>query len=318
MTRSERRVFGFVAALVLLPSLPSLAFGQETSSDPLVPFEEGRVLVRSGRYAEAVAKFEESYKIKATSGAMLNLADCYEKLGRYASAATAFERAAKLAEENGQADRAKEANDRRSAVEPSISHLTVRAPSDSNVTVDGAPLVIGAAVPVDGGEHFVRMTMPCRIPKEERISIGLRAEEKTVSFEPGPRSEDQACGGPPPMMNVVSPATEAPSSWSSHKTVAVVMGGASLVALGAGIGFGLSASAKKDDLDGACRDYPNGCPIDRREELETTYDDASRAAAYSTLGIIAGVVFLGAAVGLYLTAPKNPSRIARSALRVEF
>jgi hypothetical protein len=80
----------------------------------------------------------------------------------------------------------------------------------------------------------------------------------------------------------------------------------------------LSASAKKDELESACRDYPNGCPIDRREEIETTYDDASRAAAYSTLGIVAGVVFLGAAVGLYLTAPKTTSRIASTPLRVVF
>ena len=96
-----------------------------------------------------------------------------------------------------------------------------------------------------------------------------------------------------------------------------MLGGASLVALGAGIGFGLSASSKQDELESACRDYPNGCPLDRRDALEATHDDASRAAAFSTLGIVAGIVFLGAAVGLYLTAPKT-TRSASTVTRITF
>jgi tetratricopeptide (TPR) repeat protein len=317
MTRSESaRIAAVVAAILLVESSSS---AQETGPDPLVPFEEGRSLVRSGRYAEALGKFEESIKLKPTSGAMINVADCYEKLGRYASAVMAFDRAAKLAEENGQSERAKEATDRRVALEPIVSHLTVNADGEATVTLDGEPVDRGQPLAVDAGEHVVRITMHCRAPKEQRVSVGVRGDDKSVSLEPGPRSEEPACGGPPPTMRVVSPAIEpSPSSWSTQKTVALVMGGASLVALGAGIGFGLSASAKKDELESACGDYPNGCPIDRRDELETTYDDASRSAAYSTLGIVAGVVFLGAAVGLYLTAPKTSSRIARSALRVDF
>jgi tetratricopeptide (TPR) repeat protein len=317
MTRSESaRVVAVVAAILVAPSVSS---AQETALDPLVPFEEGRSLVRSGRYAEALEKFEESFKLKPTSGAMINVADCYEKLGRYASAVTAFGRAAKLAEESGQTERAKEAADRRVLLEPIVSHVTVNADRDATVALDGERLDRGRPIPVDAGEHIVRITMHCRAAREQRVSVGLRADDKSVSLEPGPRSEDPACGGPPPTMHVVSPATEpSPSSWSTQKTVAVALGGASLVALGAGIGFGLSASAKKDELESACGDYPNGCPTDRRDELETTYDDASRAAAYSTLGIVAGVVFLGAAVGLYLTAPRSNAHIARTPLRMTF
>ena len=315
MTRSERaRVLAIAACLAILPSA---ALADETAADPLVPFEDGRALVRSGRYAEALAKFEESYKIKATSGAALNAGDCYEKLGRYASASAMFTEAARLADEKGQAERAKEANDRRAAVEPLVSTLQVNAPPGTTLVLDGVPSRAAVLHRVDGGEHVVRVEMACHVPTEVRVSIALRGENKTISVEPGARSDDPACGGPPPTMNVVS-SNAPPSTWSSQKTVAVVMGGASVVAIGAGIGFGFSAIAKKDELASACRDYPNGCPSDRRNELETTYDDASRAAAYSTLGIIAGTVFLGAAIGLYLTAPKNPSRIAKSPFAIAF
>lgn len=319
MTRSERvRIVALIACAACVGLAPRAASAAEAGPDPLVPFEEGRTLVRSGRYAEALGKFDESYRIKATSGALLNMADCFEKLGRYASASTAFERAAVLATENNQVERAQEAVGRLAAVSSLVSRLTVKAPSESMVTIDGEAVTIGSAQPVDGGEHVVRVVMHCRGANEVRVNIGLRSDDHVVSVEPGPRSSEPECGRPPPTINVFSPPERPGSSWGSQKTVAVVLGGASLVALGAGIGFGLSAASKKDELATACRNYPSGCPLDRRDELETTYDDASRAAAYSTLGIVAGVVFLGAAVGLYLTAPKYTSRIARSAARIEF
>jgi hypothetical protein len=293
MTRSS------VALLVALILVPCAARAQEVaSSDPSVPFDEGRALVRVGRYAEALVKFEDSFKIKATSGALINMADCYEKLGRHASASSAFERAATLAASNDQAERAQEANDRRATVTPLVSHLTVKAPAGTKVTVDGEPATPGHAMAIDGGEHVVRVEAQCRMPSESRVNVGLRADAMTVTMALGAQSTEAACGGPPPTMNVVSLPAEPPSSWGTQKTVAVVLGSASLVALGAGIGFGLSASSKQD-------------------EPERTHDDASRAAAFSTVGIVAGLVFLGAAVGLYLTAPKT-TRTAGTLTRIAF
>lgn len=187
-----------------------------------------------------------------------------------------------------------------------VSHLTVNAPAGSKILVDGEPAVSGEPKAVDGGEHVVRVEAPCTLPNESRVNVGAGGDAVAVTIALGARSNEPACGGPPPTIDVVSPPEPKLSSWGTQKTVAVVLGGVSLVALGAGVGFGLSASSKKDEVASACGDdYPGGCPIDRRDELDATHADASRATAFSTLGIVAGVVFLGAAIGLYLTAPKT-------------
>ena len=202
------------------------------------------------------------------------------------------------------------------AEEP-VSHLTVNAPAGAKILIDGEPAVSGEPKAVEGGEHVVRVEAPCTVPNESRVNVGPDGDAIAMTVALGARSTDAACGGPPPTIDVLSPPEPKPSSWSSQKTVAVVLGGVSLVALGAGIGFGVSASSKKDEVASACGDdYPTGCPLDRRDELEGTHADASRATAFSALGIVAGVVFLGTAIGLYLTAPEttrgasNPTRIA--------
>lgn len=201
---------------------------------------------------------------------------------------------------------------------PLVSHLTVNAPAGAKILIDGQPAVSGEPKAVDGGEHVVRVEAPCSMPNESRVNVGPNGEAVAVTIALGARSTEAACGGPPPTIEVVSPPEPKPSSWSSQKTVAVVLGSASLVALGAGIGFGISASSKKDEIASACGDdYPSGCPLDRRDELDATHAEASRATAFSTLGIIAGVVFLGAAVGLYLTAPKTTRR-ASTFTRISF
>src|SRR4051812_40434609 len=86
----------------------------KTEANPAVPFDQGRALMKAGRYAEAGRRFQESLQIRRSAGALLNLGDCYEKLGRYASAVEAFEGAQALSEEAGETGRAGEARGRAS------------------------------------------------------------------------------------------------------------------------------------------------------------------------------------------------------------
>jgi hypothetical protein len=296
----RRRAWVLAAALALTlgcPGRDAFAQGAKTGeADPHVPFDEGRALIRDGRYAEALKKFEQSAAIVETPGALLNIGDCEVKLGRYASAVVAFGRAAELASAAGQPERTTEAHDREASVRPLVSTLAVRvdgAVDGIAITVDGRAAANGTPANIDGGEHVVHVSAPCRLDVELRVTVGIRSDARTVKVT---LPEDPACG--PPRPHVEAPADAAAPR--PFPTLAVVSGAVGVVALGLGVGFGLDAAGKKSDLESACTSYPSGCPAARRSELDATANAADRSATISTIGFAAGVAFVATGVVLYL------------------
>ena len=67
-------------------------------------FNEGRKLAASGKYADACPKFEASQKLDPGLGTLLNLAECYEKIGKTASAWAEYREAIPLARASGSKD----------------------------------------------------------------------------------------------------------------------------------------------------------------------------------------------------------------------
>src|SRR4051812_24565538 len=82
------RWFALIACLLAPSALAAQASeGSEmrgTASQAL--FDEGRRLLEAGNYVEACAKLDESYRLDAAAGTLLNLALCHEQQGRSASA----------------------------------------------------------------------------------------------------------------------------------------------------------------------------------------------------------------------------------------
>lgn len=301
---------------VLLGSVPgaslveSTAYASEPAADPRVPFDEGRELVRQGRYGEARRKFEESLAIRQTPGALLNIGDCEEKLGRYASAAAAFQRARALAEELAQAERVEEAASREDRLRPLISTLTVHVVglASSRITVDGVDEHADTALPVDGGEHVVRVTGPCQL-FETTVEVAITRDTQRVEVTAEGMSPDPRCAREVgPVVRVASPPEVRPGPW---RTLAMVGAGAGLVALGVGAGFGIDAMNKKDDLDGRCTAYPLGCPLAQQPVIDELASDARRSAAFSTVGLVAGgALLVGAVVTYLLSGPTPPPRVS--------
>jgi tetratricopeptide (TPR) repeat protein len=286
-----------VAMLLATPSVRA-----EQAGDPQRPFDEGRALVREGRFAEAVKKFEESAAIRATPGAYLNLGDCYEKLGRYASAVHAFERARALSQASGEEDRTHEATVRLDRVRPLRSTLTVRLPASSagaNVTIDDAPFAAGEATPIDGGEHVLRVVAPCK-KLERRVTVGLRSTADVVDVVDVELAPDTTL----PECRHREPATA--STWTAQKTIGVIVASAGVTALGIGAGFGVYTLGKKDDLDSACASYPRECPIERKSELDGIARDADRSALISTIAFAAGAALVTGGVILFFTGGRGP------------
>ena len=86
------------ASLAVVTLAPRMLRAQaEDQAAARALFNEGRELLTAGRYAEACPKFEAARKLYASAGILLNLGDCYERLGRTASAWTEFGEAVSLA-----------------------------------------------------------------------------------------------------------------------------------------------------------------------------------------------------------------------------
>jgi serine/threonine-protein kinase len=125
-------------------------------------FKRGVDRMDAGDFAAACPLLEQSQATDASSGTLLNLADCYEHLGRTASADRAFAQSIELARAAGRQDRIQVAEARRNRLATELRRLRVLSPAQSglSVTLDGAAIAFGAAVAVDPGAHDIRAGAP--------------------------------------------------------------------------------------------------------------------------------------------------------------
>lgn len=73
-------------ALLLAASAPRAAAAQPGPDAASQAYETGRQLVEEGRYAEALAAFEQLYSLELSARALFNIAACHELLGQYEQA----------------------------------------------------------------------------------------------------------------------------------------------------------------------------------------------------------------------------------------
>jgi hypothetical protein len=189
----DRRVSVGVAFLVVAvatltaSALPSRAWAQaEDQAGARALFTEGKQLMKAGKYAEACPKLESAQKLYSSAGILLNLGDCYEKVGRTASAWTRFGEAASVATRSNRSEDADEAHRRQEALEPALVRLVIRVSSPVPglvVTRDGVALdeaIWGTKLPVDPGDHLVRAEAPGYEPWSTSVSITKRGDTLTV------------------------------------------------------------------------------------------------------------------------------------------
>jgi hypothetical protein len=225
----------------------------------------------SGNYSAACPKFADSQAIEPAPGTALNLAICYEKAGKLASAWAAFHTAQAAAQTAKQTDRAKAAEKRASALEPTLSHLTISVRPDAQVSglevrCDDDPVRQAeweVAEPRDGGFHDISATAPGRKPWKTRVE--LAASQQNLSVEV-PVLELEAPSASPPA-TVVTAATPTPadsgtafgafsesprSNGKVQRIVGLSIGGAGVVAIGLGSFAGLTAQSKYGDATKSC------------------------------------------------------------------
>lgn len=270
-------------------------------------FREGKRLMDLGKYAEACPKLEESQRLDPGTGTLLNLGDCYEKLGRTASAWNAFVSAAAASERAGQTGRAGEARRRAQKLEPNLSKVTIQVPPNApighQIRIDGniATSLAGTAIPVDPGPHTISASAPRHRDWSTTITArpGPASVTATVSLVFDPNSATELATA------TSTVADEPPPRRGRHmKALTWTLAGASLITLTTGLVIDLTAY---NDYR-TCRDAGT-CPSN------SEVDSIERRMLVGDILIGVGIASAAAGLTLYFLSDREDDR--RSALRFD-
>ncbi len=117
---------------------PLAARGQDEAAARAL-FAEGRRLAQEGRYGLACTQFEAASKLFASAGVLVNLADCYEKVGRTEDARVTFGEAARVATATNRPEVALEASSRQGRLVPQDPLLNANEPQQRPPPASAAP-----------------------------------------------------------------------------------------------------------------------------------------------------------------------------------
>src|SRR4051812_31669550 len=154
-------------------------------------FDDGVKAMKSGHFAEACPKLEESERIDPGIGTLLYLGECYEKTGRTASAWATFREAASAAQAQGETERTRVASSRADRLQPGLSKLTIRVAPETaqlaslRITRDNAVLVnalFGVAIPVDPGKYHIVATAEGFQNFETELEVGPNGDSKALEI----------------------------------------------------------------------------------------------------------------------------------------
>ena len=273
-------------------------------------FNEAKALLVDGKVPEACRKLEESRRLDALPGTILNLAACHEKEGLMASAFAEFREARVLAERDGRADRVALADERMRAIEPRLSQLVVVVGADVDIaelriTRDATVLgraAWGTRMPVDPGEHVVEASAPGKKTRRTVVTVGREGDVQTAVVA---ALADELPPDPPPLPAAASslfpraarPAIDVPTAesvgLSTRRKFALASAGLGVVGLGVGSYFGLSAIQKHGDPAATCTTTP--CS----STSVSLNDEAKLAADVATVSFVIGLAALGGAAFLW-------------------
>jgi hypothetical protein len=279
-------------------------------------FNEGRKLAEAGQYSAACPKFEAARRAHASTGVLMNLADCYEKTGRTASAWTTFGEAASVATRAGRQGDEIEAARRQTVLEPRINHLTIHVIHEIpglTLKSDGTEIPRGGwdvPTPIDSGAHEIAAMAPDRQPWTKSFEVSGEAQTTTVEVPEllAPAPVAQVSPAPQPIAVEAGPQS---TPGTAQRWTGIAVGGAGIVALGTGVVIGLVAKAQ--DNAAAAR------------VGMARYTDSVNAANLGNVGtavFVVGALATAAGVVIWLTAPSAPAQVGTNGrqllLRGEF
>lgn len=287
-----------VASATVMASAESHAQSEaESRSLAIQLFDEAEALSSRGETAAACPKYAESYRLDPQLGALLHLADCYEKNGELASAWGSFRQADEVARKLAD-PRAELAEQRAKALEPRLTRLVIHVPRTARVsglTVlrDGVPIAAalwGVPAAIDPGAHRIEARAPGRKPWRKEVAT---SGEGAVTEVTVPDLASLPAATAPERTSAAEPG-------SSRRMAALAVGGLGLLGVGVGGFFGLSAQSSSSAAEPLCNagDYCTQQGHDLRNSAKTKANVATVVAG-------AGAAALVTAGFLWFSAPRK-------------
>lgn len=287
---------GTPRALVLAASLALVAAGrpalaQSTSEKAAQQaFDEGMKLLDQGKTADACPKLEESQRLDPAMGTQFRLAECWEKLGRTASAWALFRQVVSEAQAAGRDDRATVSVARAAALEPRLTRISILVAPSARVPGlivrrDGAVVeeaLWGRGVAVDPGEHLISASAPGKKSWEAQQQARSGLVEVTIPLLA------VGAGAPEEKSPPAVERPEQPSEPQRSLAPGLVLGGAALAGIGAGIALVVAANGKKADAAMLRAQIQSGAPSDcvgASAACTTLADTASSAGTLSNAAL---------------------------------
>lgn len=327
----SRLAAGAALVFACLTVAPSTSWaGDESSAETL--FEAGLAAMKRNDFAVACEAFAQSNKADPAPGTQINLAVCFEKQKKWASAWTWYRSAMGLAQQRGQTERQKLAEEAATRIKAQLHYIivSVKEPlADLVVKRDGVEVTIALAgeevpLPIDPGQHTIEVSARGKKPWEKTIHVPDDATTERIDV---PKLEDAPAELAAPDVEAGPRSTQpspviVASDGSTQRTIGIVVAGAGVLAGLAGAGVFVLAKGEESDRDkqrssaNALVDPNTQLPINvvQYDALNKSADSHGKAAENNQLiALVLGggaVVLVGVGAVLYFTAPRSAEKVA--------
>ncbi len=291
-----------LVATLGLASPASAASAQDQAAADVL-FKEAKQLAAAKDWEHAIPKFQESQRLDPSTGTLLNIGDSYEKMDKLASAYGAFREAEVSARNAGDTGRQGEAARRAEFLAPKLAKLAIVVPPvahvpgfevhrDGSVVGEGQ---WGSSLPTDVGFHTIEASAPGHKAWSTTVRIDINGSAASVEI--------------PPLdtLPVEAPPTKPGFTWSTQRSVGVVLGVVGLAGLGVAAGFTVNAASKNLASLPYCQ--PTNVTMCTAPGV-TLRNQAFDAAHVATGTLVAGSAVVVSGLVVFLTAsngaPKKP------------
>jgi hypothetical protein len=273
-------------------------------------YKEGVTLAESGRWEDALARFERVVAIRSAPRALIALATAEEKSGKWIRAKRTYAKTETDARASGESDLAAEATRALRGLDSRMPRVTIQlapALADARVTLDGSAVdARGGPIETDPGEHRILVQPPSSPTLERSFRASVGATENVV-FEP-------ASNGPRPVPVDVFSAEKGPTTRTPGPPVPTwILGGVGVAAMTVGLVVRLNGQAEYDEVDAACREKL----CTSREAVDRGNDARGRMLTGSVLMGLGAATVAGAGVWWAVSASRSQRTGRPDAWRIE-